>query len=90
MEVVEDVTFLLESTSNARKMESNLQFQSKNLIGNQQILKKTAVLVMTMISLLNALLLTIQYSHQHHRRRLGRLLSEGRGLGVESARWRKR
>ena len=30
------------------------------------------------------------HTHQHHRRRLGLLLSEGRGLGVESAHWRKR
>jgi hypothetical protein len=79
---------LLKNTSNVRKMESNMQLQSKQL--DQQSLKKTAALVLMMISLLNALLLTIQYTHQHHRRCLGLLLSEGRGLGVESAHWRKR
>jgi len=69
----------LKSTSNARKMESNMQFQSKQLdrIGSQQSLKKTAALVLTMISLLKALLLTIQYTHQHHRRHLGLLLKRG-------------
>jgi len=70
--------------------KATCNFNLSNLIGSQQSLKKTAALVLTMISLLNALLLTIQYTHQHHRRRLGRLLSEGRGLGVESAHWRKR
>jgi len=57
---------LLKNTSNVRKMESNMQLQSKQL--DQQSLKKTAALVLMMISLLNALLLTIQYTHQHHRR----------------------
>jgi hypothetical protein len=65
-------------------------FNLNNLIRSEQILEKTTSLILTMISLLNALLLTTQYTHQHHRRRLGRLLSEGRGLGVESAHWRKR
>jgi len=60
------------------------------LIGSQQSLKKTAALVLTIISLLNVLLLTTQYTHQHHRRRLGRLLSEGQVLEVETAHWRKR
>jgi preprotein translocase subunit SecG len=69
-------------------MESNMQFQSK-LIGSQQILKKTVALVLT-ISLLNAILLAIQYTHEHRRKRFGRLLSEGRSLGVESAHWRQR
>ena len=71
------------------KRKATCNFNLSNLIGSQQILKKTAALVLT-ISLPNALLLTIHYTHQHHRRRLGRLLSEGRGLGVESAHWRKR
>jgi hypothetical protein len=71
------------------KWKSTCYFNLSNLIGSQQILKKTAAPVLTMISLLNALLLTIQYTHQRHRRRLGLLLSEGRGLGVESAHWRK-
>jgi len=72
------------------KWEATCNFNLSNLIGPQQSLKKTAALVLMMISLLNALLLTIQCTHQHHRRCLGRLLSEERGLGVESARWRKR
>ena len=72
------------------KWKATCNFNVSKLIGSQQILKKTAALVLTMISLLNDLLLTIQYTHQHHRRRLGRLLSEGRGLGVESAHWKKR
>jgi len=71
------------------KWKATSNFDLSNLIGSQQSLKKTAALVLTMISLLNALLLTIEYTHQHHRRRLGRLLSEGRGLGVESVHWRK-
>jgi len=65
------------------KWKATCNFNLSNLIG-------TAALVLTVISLLNALLLTIQYTHQHHWRRLGRLLSEGRDLGVESAHWRKR
>jgi len=80
----------LKITSNARKMESNMQVQPKQLDWESTEPKKTSALVLTMISLLNALLLTIQYTHQHHRRRLGLLLGEGRGLGVESAHWRKR
>ena len=77
----------LKSTSNARKMDSNLQFQSKQLDRESTDPEKE---VLTMISLLNALLLTIQYTHQRHRRSVGRLFSKGRGLGVESAHWRKR
>ena len=72
------------------KWKATCNFNLSNLIGSQQNLKKTAALVLTTISLLNSLLLTIQYTHQHRRRRLGRLLSEGRGPGVESAHWRKR
>jgi cell division protein FtsL len=64
-------------------------YSLSNLISSQQILKKTAALVLTMILLLNALLLIIQYTHQHHWRQLGHLLSEGQGLGVESAHWRQ-
>jgi hypothetical protein len=70
------------------KWKATCSFNLSNLIESQQILKKTAALLLTMISLLNALLLTVQYTHQHHRRRLGRLLSEGRGLGMESAYWK--
>jgi hypothetical protein len=42
------------------KWKATCNFNLSNLIGSQKILKKTAALVMTMISLLNALLLTIQ------------------------------
>ena len=72
------------------KWKATYNFNLSNLIGSQQILKKKAALVLTVILLLNALLLATHYTHQHHRRRLGHLLSEGRGLGVESAHWRKR
>jgi len=72
------------------KWKATCNFNLSKLIGSQQILENTAVLVLTMISLLNAILLTIQYTYQHRKRHLGRLLSEGRSLGVESAHWRKR
>ena len=68
-----------------KKWKAPCNCNLRNLIGSQQSLKKTAALVLTMILLLNALPLTIQYTHQHARRCLGHLLSEGRGLGVESA-----
>jgi len=71
------------------KRKQTCNFNLSNFVGSLQIPKKTAALLLT-ISLLNALLLITQYTHQHHWRRLGHLLSEGRGLGVESAHWRKR
>ena len=80
----------LKVLSMLEKWKATRSCNLSNLIGSQQSLKKTAALVLTMISLLNALLLTIQYTYQHHRRRLRRLLSEVGGLGVESADWRKR
>ena len=72
------------------KRKATYNCNLSNLMGSQQSLKKTAALVLTMISLLNALLLTIQYTLQDQRRRLGRLFSEGQGLEVESAHSRKR
>jgi len=42
------------------KWKATCNFNLSNLIGRQQSLKKAAALVLTMISLLNALLLTIQ------------------------------
>ena len=72
------------------KWKTTCNFNVSNLIGSQQSLKKTAALVLAMISLLNALLMIIQYTYQHHQRRLGRLLSEGQGLELESAHWGKR
>jgi hypothetical protein len=80
----------MKNTSNARKMESNMQFQSKQLDRDSTDPEKDSCTNIDDDFVAEFLLLTIQYAHQHHRRRLGRLLSEGRGLGVESAHWRKR
>jgi len=84
-----DVTFFRKVLRVLENWKATCSFKLSNLIGSQKILQNAAALLLTVISLLNALL-TIQYTRQHHRRRLGRLLSEGQSLGVESAQWRKR
>jgi hypothetical protein len=66
-----------------------MQFQSKQIYRESPDPEKDSCTILTMVSLLNVLLLTIQYIHQHYQRLLGRLLSEERQLGVESAQWWK-
>jgi hypothetical protein len=77
-----------KSTSNAGKMESNLQFQSKQLDRESTDHEKDSCTIIDDDFVAECS--STDNTHQHHRRRLGRLLSEGRGLGVESAHWRKR
>jgi hypothetical protein len=81
----------LKITSNVRKMENNLQFQSKQLDRESTDPEKDSSTSIDDDFVAECSFAdNSTHTHQHHRRRLGRLLSEGRGLGVESAHWKKR
>jgi hypothetical protein len=79
-----------KSTSNVRKMESNMQFKCKQLDQESADPEKDSCTNIDDDFVAECSLLTIQYTHQHHRRCLGHLLSEGQGLGEENVHWRKR
>jgi hypothetical protein len=68
--------------------KATCNFSLSILIDSRVVLKNTVTLILTTISLLNALRLWIQYTYQPNRSFLGRLLSEERRVDVESSQWK--